>query len=140
MTVAKKKSTEAVATRGREEGKDTVEDTVASKKKSLKPKNCRRYAKECGSEAWPGIVEKLVKKAEEGSYNHTKLLVEVSGIKDEDKKPVRRKGDSVVRTLVKKLTDTGGDSAGGQRKDGSGWLQPRDNKGRWTKTEAAAGE
>ena len=67
-------------------------------------KNCKGYAKRRVEEAWPEIVNSLVESAKEGKYNETKLLVEVSGIKDA-KKPAKRKSSGVAKMLLKKLSE-----------------------------------
>lgn len=83
---------------------DAEKKLVPKKKKAAKrTKNCKRYAKQQVSEEWPEIVKGLVTKAKHGSYNHTKLLVEVSGIKDEEVKPVRRGQSRLTKILLKKL-------------------------------------
>ncbi|HEY0306819.1 MAG TPA: hypothetical protein VGB94_01540 [Acidobacteriaceae bacterium] len=91
------------------------------------PKDCKLYAKQRMLEVWPGIVDKLVEQAEAGSYNHTKLLVEVSGIKDEDEMPPQRKPDSMMKILLKRLGKKAQENGDGGRE--AGW--PRDGKGRW---------
>jgi hypothetical protein len=84
---------------------EDVEQRPATKKKAKRTKDCKRYAKKRVSEEWPKIVDGLVEGAKTGSYNHTKLLVEVSGIKDEEKKPVRRGRSKLSKILMKKLTE-----------------------------------
>jgi hypothetical protein len=84
---------------------DENQKPVAKKKTAKRTKSCKRYAKERVSEEWPEIVKKLVTKAKTGSYNHTKLLVEVSGIKDEESRPVRRGHSKLAKILLKKLSE-----------------------------------
>jgi len=84
---------------------DAEQKPVAKKKAKKRTKNCKRYAKERVKEEWPEIVKNLVSKAKKGSYNHTKLLVEVSGIKDEDVKPARSGKSGLSKMLLKKLKE-----------------------------------
>ncbi|HXB61495.1 MAG TPA: hypothetical protein VNU94_01425 [Acidobacteriaceae bacterium] len=84
---------------------DEERKSVPKKKAKKQTRNCKRYAKKRVSEEWPEIVDKLVKNAKTGSYNHTKLLVEVSGIKDEENKPVRRGRSKLTKILLKKLSE-----------------------------------
>jgi len=84
---------------------ETVEKKAAPKKAVKRTKNCKKYAKKRVSEEWPEIVDELVKSAKTGSYNHAKLLVEVSGIKDEESKPARRGQSAVTKMLLKKLSE-----------------------------------
>ena len=79
--------------------------TAPKKSAAKRTKNCKRYAKKRVAEEWPEIVDGLVKGAKTGSYNHTKLLVEVSGIKDEESKPVRRGRGKLTKILMKKLSE-----------------------------------
>ena len=83
-----------------------------SAKKRAAPKNCKKYAKTAVRKDWPEIVDTLVKSAKRGSYNHTKLLVEVSGIKDE---PVEAepegKRESVAKLLLEKLMEKSPETA-----------------------------
>lgn len=58
---------------------------------SPRVKDCRRFAKKELAAAWPVIVETLVSRAKKGSYNHTKLAVEVMGLKEETVKVRGRK-------------------------------------------------
>ena len=84
---------------------EDAEQKSPPKKKKAKTKNCKRYAKERVTEEWPEIVKKLVTKAKTGSYNHTKLLVEVSGIKDEEIQRARRGGSAMTKLLMKRLSE-----------------------------------
>ena len=84
---------------------EDAEQKTPPKKKTAKTKNCKRYAKERVKEEWPAIVRNLVTNAKKGSYNHTKLLVEVSGIKDEEVKPARGGKSKLTKILLKKLSE-----------------------------------
>lgn len=84
---------------------DEKQQPVAKKKAAKRTKNCKRYAKKRVTEDWPGIVDELVTKAKAGSYNHTKLLVEVSGIKEEEVKPVKKGRSKLTNILMKRLTE-----------------------------------
>lgn len=85
---------------------EDAEQKPAPKKKAVKrTKNFKKAARTRVAEDWPEIVDELVTKAKKGSYNHTKLLVEVSGIKEEEIEPVRKKKDTMSKILMKKLTE-----------------------------------
>lgn len=81
------------------------EEKTAPKKAVKRTKNCKRYAKKRVAEEWPGIVDQLVNGAKSGSYNHAKLLVEVSGIKEEDMKPAKRGQSRLTKVLLKTLNE-----------------------------------
>lgn len=95
----------AVATKKDDGLPEGAKKKAAPKKAVKRTKNCKRYAKQRVAEEWPEIVAGLVKNAKDGSYNHTKLLVEVSGIKDEEVKTARRGRSSMVEILMKRLTE-----------------------------------
>lgn len=46
--------------------------------------NHAELARELVLAAWPGIVQGLIKKARSGGYQHTKLLIDLSGLTIED--------------------------------------------------------
>jgi len=95
------------AARGRfaASGEDTEQKPAPKKKTAKRTKNFKKAARMRVAEDWPEIVDELVTKAKKGSYNHTKLLVEVSGIKEEEMEPVRKKKDTMSKLLLKKLTE-----------------------------------
>ncbi len=93
------------ATKKAEALPEVGKEETAPKKTVKRTKSFKKDARECAAEVWPEIVTELVRKAKAGSYNHTKLLVEVSGIKDEEVQPVRRRRDTVSKLLLKKLKE-----------------------------------
>ncbi len=68
------------------------------------PEDCQEFAKDQVAEAWPAIVEGFVKQAKQGSYNHTKFIVEFSGLKEAAQKSKRKgSGASLAKLLMKEL-------------------------------------
>jgi hypothetical protein len=119
---------------------------VASNERISQARHCKSYAKKKIVQAWPTIVDQLIEKASGGSYNHAKLLVEVSGIQEDETKPVR-KPDTLVKILLEKLGEKErGEPAGEQmidkrrqQRDVTGWFRERDEKGRWLGKDEKAG-
>lgn len=107
--VATKKST---ATKKADALLEDVKEETDPKKTAKRTKSFKKDARERAAEDWPEIVDKLVKKAKTGSYNHTKLLVEVSGIKDEEMEPVRKGRSTVSKLLLKKLREKKSEAVG----------------------------
>ena len=69
-------------------------------KKGPKPGQCKDFTKKQVAAAWPKIVESFVEQAAKGSYNHTKLLVDFSDLKDGMKKTRRGKKDKSLATIL----------------------------------------
>jgi|GEM_PF-6945838 len=73
---------------------DEAKTIVAEAKKWAKeknphlPRNLRFITKKKMRDAWPTIIDTMVEKAEKGSVNHAKFIVDLGGIKD---KPAERK-------------------------------------------------
>jgi hypothetical protein len=148
MAVKKKKSTGATGGKGQKPVEAAEETNGASNETIPQATKWKGYARKKTSEEWVGIVNKLVEQAKKGSYNHMKLLVEVSGIKDADK-PAQKKRDGAAAILLKKLMEKErcgsaereeaavGGAAAEKRKDS--WRRERDDKGHWVKREKSAG-
>jgi hypothetical protein len=79
-------------------------DVVATKSavKKKRTKNFRLDARRELAKAWELIVNVLISRTKEGSYNHAKLLMELSGVLDDEVKPARRRS-SLTQLLMKKL-------------------------------------
>lgn len=87
-----------------------VKATPAAKRERKAPvkrvRNYKKHAKRELSEAFPVIVQTLVKKAEEGSLTHAKLLFDIGGVKDAAKEDGRkRKGPNHEPSLAEMLLD-----------------------------------
>ena len=94
-----------------------IAKTVAVKK-GPRPGQCRNFTKKQVAAAWPKIVESFVEQAAKGSYNHTKLLVDFSDLKNGIKKTRRgKKGKSLATILMAELErqkQSGKDDARGE--------------------------
>ena len=71
--------------------------------KPTKPRNFRKKAQEEIGKKYEGIVEKLAEKATEGSVQHTKLLFELGGVREQVQvsSPKRRRSPSLGKLLLK---------------------------------------
>jgi hypothetical protein len=75
----------------------------ADQGKPTKPRHFRKKAQEEIGKKYGGIVEKLAEKATEGSVQHTKLLFELGGVREqvEVSSPKRRRSPSLGKFLLK---------------------------------------
>lgn len=71
--------------------------------KPTKPRHFRKKAQEEIGRKYGGIVEKLAEKATEGSVQHTKLLFELGGVREQVQalSPKRRRAPSLGKILLK---------------------------------------
>ena len=67
------------------------ENKIAGKIKPTKPRHFRKKAQEEIGKKYEGIVEKLAEKATQGSVQHTKLLFELGGVKEQVQASSQRK-------------------------------------------------
>lgn len=74
----------------------------AARKQRARPGECKRVTKEKMTDAWTMIVDELVVRAKMGSYNHTKMLVELSGINDEEAELPRERIQISLSEILKK--------------------------------------
>ncbi|MHB1699587.1 MAG: hypothetical protein ACYCSN_05525 [Acidobacteriaceae bacterium] len=79
---------------------ESANDGLEAGAPSPRVKDCGRFAKKELAAAWPVIVETLVSRAKKGSYNHTKLAVEVLGLKEEAGKVRGRKKEFSLAKLL----------------------------------------
>jgi hypothetical protein len=84
-TAAKKKQPKAAGTAG---GQGQEAEPAKTKKKV---QNFRRHAKQEISGAFPEIVHELIDRAKAGSLDHTKLLFDIGGVKDQVKEEAKHK-------------------------------------------------
>jgi hypothetical protein len=73
----------------------------ADQGKPTKPRHFRKKAQEEIGKKYGGIVEKLAEKATEGSVQHTKLLFELGGVREQVSSPKRRRSPSLGKLLLK---------------------------------------
>jgi hypothetical protein len=67
------------------------ENKMADTTKPTKPRHFRKKAQEEIGRKYEGIVEKLAEKATQGSVQHTKLLFELGGVKEQVQASSQRK-------------------------------------------------
>lgn len=105
------------------------EGKAAPKKKRVC--NFKRHAKNEISGAFPEIVHTLIEEAKSGSLNHTRLLFDLGGVKDQVKEELKQKdktlppsfADMLMHALIELSTLPQGESAT-ERHDGSPDNQP----------------
>lgn len=103
---AKKRVKRAVADSASQEAKTKPAAERVRKAAVKRVRNYRKHAKKELSEAFPVIVQTLVKKAEEGSLTHAKLLFDIGGVKDAAKAEGRkRKSSDREPSLAEMLLD-----------------------------------
>ncbi|MHB1023177.1 MAG: hypothetical protein ACYC46_07845 [Acidobacteriaceae bacterium] len=98
-------------TAGRSKAKRSTERATGAKGRiteyktpAPKPEQCQEFAKDQVAEAWPAIVKGFVQQAKQGSYNHTKFIVEFSGLKEVAKKTKpSKKSRSLAKLLMEEL-------------------------------------
>jgi hypothetical protein len=75
----------------------------ADQGKPTKPRHFRKKAQEEIGKKYGGIVEKLAEKATEGSVQHTKLLFELGGVREQVQvsSSKRRRSPSLGKLLLK---------------------------------------
>ena len=67
-----------------------------------RPRYCRTYARKRLAEAAPQVVDAFLEKAKDGSVQHLKTLLELTGIMKDPVKPkvVKRRGKTLARQLL----------------------------------------
>lgn len=110
MEEKKRATKKRTATRAKAKNLAGEESTTAKRSKTEykvqapKPEECQNFAKDQVAEAWPAIVKGFVKQAKQGSYNHTKFIVEFSGLKEVALKTKQgKKRTSLAKLLMDEL-------------------------------------
>jgi hypothetical protein len=89
-----------------QEGEE-AEGTLArrsAKDGPLRPKDCEKYMRKRVAEALPTIAESFIKKANEASVPHTKVLLALSGLEGRrTPKAKRHKGQTIAGRLLEQF-------------------------------------
>ncbi len=103
------KSAKSKAGKAASAGKSKTDDVDAETGEGKNQKNLKRLTKTKAAEAWPNIMDTMVKKAKQGSVNHAKFLVDLGGLKDEEpqkQKPEKTLSGVLLGAYKKKVSET----------------------------------
>lgn len=79
--------------------------TRSAKDGPLRPKDCEKYMRKRVAEALPTIAESFIKKAEQASVPHTKVLLALGGLEGKRaSKPRKYKGQTVAGRLLEQFS------------------------------------
>lgn len=102
---AKRAATKKTPRASSEDGAATKAEDGGAKKKRVC--NFKKHAKSEISGAFPDIVHTLIEEAKGGSLNHTKLLFDLGGVKEQVKEEMKHKNipPSFVKVLMHALVE-----------------------------------